>query len=577
VIQRLRSASAQEFRRFAHAPGTTTAFLICSLLLLLSNCATQRPPSGGPPDTEPPTVVETYPAQGTVRFSDTYARIVWSEYIDRRSFERAVHVSPVPDGALTYDWSGKSVEIRFPGSLAAERTYVITIGTGVKDIRGSNAIRQSFQLAFATGDSLDAGIFSGAVFDSRPAGVSLFAYLLTGRNPDTLNPTSQRPDFLVQSGDDGLFVFNNVPTGPYRVFAVRDNQGNYLYERESDEIGIAQEDVTVQANDSIGPSLRFRLTVEDTTAPYVQTAECVTNRQVQVKFSEALSRELPDPARISIVDSVSKARIATLSIAPVPGKKFQYDVITSAPLSETTYLIELDSLFDAAGNAASRTGVRSFVGSAVQDSVRTRIITSYPSSKAADIRVDSVFHVLFSLPMRVGGTATLLDSARAVVPCDLSWSATNNVIIRHAPLRNGMPYTLCLDGAMWRDSLRGQSVADSAVCFPFTTERDDVFGQLSGTVVDTTASETPAIVRAVLTERKDFSVTTRTTGKGVYVFPRIPAGKYMLDAYKDSDGNGRYTFGNAFPFRPSERFGSRADTIRVRAKWETKDAVIRIP
>jgi uncharacterized protein (DUF2141 family) len=550
--------------------------LLVLALLTFSRCATQRPPDGGPPDTEPPSIVETFPAHGTVRFTDTYVRFTWSEYVNRQSFESAVHVSPVPNGAITYSWSGTSVELRFPGPLAPDRTYVVTIGTGAKDVHG-NAIRQTIQLAFATGDSLDTGTFSGTVFDERASGVSLFAYLLDGRSPDTLNPSTLKPDFMIQAGSDGRFVFRNVPRGGYRVFAVRDNQGNLLYDREADDIGIAQGDAFVGLLDTIGPSLRYRLNTEDSTAPYVQTVECTSNQRVSVKFSEALSVEAPAAAHISVIDSATAQRIPALAVVPVPGQRFRYDVFTASPLREAIYLFAIDSLFDAAGNPMSNKGARSFTGSAAPDSSRPRLIASYPLTKTADIRADSVFHMLFSMPMRTGAAISLKDSSGASIPCELSWPSLNRLDIAHPPLAHGAFHTLCIDGRSCLDTLRGDVLADSSICIAFTTERDDAFGELSGAVLDTTDALTASVVRAVSAERKGFSMTTRTAEKGRFAFPRIPAGKYTLDAFKDHDGAGKYDFGKAYPFRPSQRFGIRSDTVRVRAKWETKGVTIDVP
>ena len=552
--------------------------MTCAVLMLLfSRCATQRPPDGGPPDTDPPSLESTYPVHGTVRFSDTRVRFNWDEYIDRQSFERSVHVSPLPERAVTFDWSGKSVELRFPGPLGPDRTYVITIGTGVKDVRGGNTIRQSIQLAFSTGDSLDTGAFSGIVFDPKPAGVSMFAYLLTGRSPDTLDPTVLRPDFIVQSGEDGRFMFTNLPGGRYRVFAVRDRQGNTLYDRESDDIGIAQSDIGIEARDSIGPSLRFLLSTEDTTAPYVQSVECVNNRQVQIKFSEALSEDPPVPRRISFVDSASAERIRTQSAAPVPGKRHQYAVVPASDLRETKYFLELDSLYDAAGNPVSPHGVMAFPGASTPDTGRPTIVASYPAAKATEIPADSAFRLMFSHPMRSGGSVTVRDSTGIDIPGVVVWRATNAADIHHTQLQGGVPHMLCLDGPTWIDSLGGRSLADSITCIPFTTVTEDIFGEISGTIADTADAGSAAIVRARNTERKDVSASVRTSAGEQYRMPRVPAGKYVLDAFRDSDGNGRYSFGSAFPFRPSEGFGILADTVRVRAKWETKDVSIRIP
>jgi uncharacterized protein (DUF2141 family) len=67
-----------------------------------------------------------------------------------------------------------------------------------------------------------------------------------------------------------------------------------------------------------------------------------------------------------------------------------------------------------------------------------------------------------------------------------------------------------------------------------------------------------------------------TDSAKAFLFPKIPAGDYVLEAYKDRDENGRFFNGNAFPYKAPEPFGILRDTIRVRARWETKGVVIPV-
>ncbi|MBL0175372.1 MAG: Ig-like domain-containing protein [Ignavibacteria bacterium] len=220
-------------------------------LLLFAACATQKPPDGGPPDTEPPTVLETEPPNGSTRFTGDRVRITFDEYVNRQSFQQALHIAPFMQTPPEISWSGRSVDIRFTEPLKENRTYVVTVGTALKDANGGNALAASTTLAFATGDSIDRGSFFGKVSDDKPAGVSLFAFALPDGRADTLNPSRVRPDYAAQCGQDGSFRFSNVAIGRYRVFAVRDRQADFFYDIETDDFGAPWGDIDLGVADSL--------------------------------------------------------------------------------------------------------------------------------------------------------------------------------------------------------------------------------------------------------------------------------------------------------------------------------------
>ena len=54
-------------------------------------------------------------------------------------------------------------------------------------------------------------------------------------------------------------------------------------------------------------------------------------------------------------------------------------------------------------------------------------------------------------------------------------------------------------------------------------------------------------------------------------------GHYFLDCFRDSDGNGRYSYGHTFPFVPAERFAVYPDTVVLRSRWPNEGNDIILP
>ena len=172
--------------------------LISVLVALSLGCAKIGPPTGGPMDKEPPRILSHYPESDALEVArDTKVEIVFSEPMNREQTEAAIFTSPT--GPLQLAWRGRRLRIAMP--LAEERTYVLTVGTGARDLRG-NALTKSFTLAFATGLQLDEGLVRGRVYqDHQPvAGAHVWAYDLgtfSGR------VGLDEPSYQTQSGTDG--------------------------------------------------------------------------------------------------------------------------------------------------------------------------------------------------------------------------------------------------------------------------------------------------------------------------------------------------------------------------------------
>jgi hypothetical protein len=541
--------------------------------LLVASCATQRPPEGGPVDSEPPYIVQSSPLPGTVTFRGRNVVIEFNERVDKRSFDDAIHISPVLATKPEYDWSAREVKILFQEELPEDKTIVVTIGSNLKDLRAGNPMSDSWQLAFSTGDSLDRGIIEGIVSDAKPAGVSVFAYLLDEGRADTLDPTRHRPDYVVRTGDDGRFRLSYLREGLYRVFAVRDNLNNLLYDIEADEIGIPTGDVFAVDSNRMPSALRFTLHREDTTAPYVQRVQAVNARQLRIAFSEDVQPFPPPTAALTLRDSVSGEPLSVYTVLPSLQGRNAWDVYLGSPMHEGRFQIFFDSLRDAAGNAL-RTDVLVFDGSAVPDTSRPIFLETFPKDGGQSIPTDSAFVLRFSRPVQENIVVSILDSTGKQLPATVLRPDMTRVDIGHPVLDETAAYRLCIDLATIRDGITGRPMADSTFCIAFTTGKAGSFGSVTGNFAGDSLGGIPHIL---LREMKEGGTERRTIADstGAFTFTRVPEGQYKLEAFIDLDSNGRYSPGSARPLLAPEPLIRYKDTLRVRARWETGGVKLR--
>ena len=64
---------------------------------------------------------------------------------------------------------------------------------------------------------------------------------------------------------------------------------------------------------------------------------------------------------------------------------------------------------------------------------------------------------------------------------------------------------------------------------------------------------------------------------GAYRFNAILPGQYLLECFRDRDGNGRFSPGKPYPYEPSERFIVYSDTVKIRSKWPNEGNDIILP
>jgi len=552
---------------------------VCSIVATISFfCAGQAPPSGGPPDTTPPEVVRSYPPPGTLNYRDNRFSLAFSKYVDRSSVEGSMFISPSV-GLLTFDWSGTGVEIQFSDSLRPNATYIVTIGTDVVDTR-KNKMARAYALPFSTGGHLDSASVSGRVFDPTPAGVMIFAYSLDSRNPDTLNPARSKPDYATQTGKDGTFNLTNLALGRYRLIAVRDQYRNLLYDAQTDEFGIANTDIVL---DSLRPrisGMQYQLTREDTTRPFLSSARSIDRSHVLLKFSEMMETTGLRATNVSIIDTATGSQLSAYDFSFVDGSSLAAQIYTADQESSKTYRVRLNELRDVRGNVLDMPpGSGIFSGSAVPDTTRPAMKIENIQEGDKSVQADDSIHIAFSeairpLPFERGFHLT--DTAQRIVAGGFKWwNSAQASFVPSQPWPLSTPYVLRIALDSLRD-LSGNHLRDSLWTRKFSTVDEKTLGSIKGEVRDDSPGARGKIyILAANISNTQLKPRRLVLGSpGPFVLDRVIEGRYTISAFRDADGNGSYSYGTPFPFRPAERFAIFADTLRVRARWPLEGVVI---
>jgi uncharacterized protein (DUF2141 family) len=553
---------------------------VLMIFLSLIACAKQSPPPGGPVDETPPKILEVEPSSGSVRVPrDTHVRFLFSEKIDRRSLNDAIFVTPNPGGELRFDWSGPALEIKFPDSLRSNTTYVVTLGTGIRDLR-NNRLDQSFSIAFSTGDSIAAGELQGKIYGEKVQGVLVGAYLV-GENQE-LDPARMEADYTTQSGKAGEFEFRHLVNGIYRVFAVDDKYGNRLYDRGEDAIGVASDDFKLSGEVPRASGINLRLAQEDTLKPSLTAVVATDNRHLEWRFEEPV---LPNDgnwfSHLRILPSPNgPPAFAVLASTPYP---LNPEIIHSftAPQAAGSYHASAVDLFDRSGlplDSASRD--IEFTASSQIDTLRPRLVRVLPGDSSRTVALDAPVELTFSELMRMDTSHTILmirDSAGVAVRGRGKWK--NHFQFEFEPAAAWQSRAKHVI-EIFPDStfdLAGLALFDTLGQRVFWTVNADTLSSISGNVNDTMATTGPLRMSAKQIVGGKVTYETTVDAPGPYKFDGVLPGVYQLSIYRDANVNGRYDFGKAFPFFPAERFFVSPDSIKVRARWPNEGNDVRLP
>lgn len=558
-----------------------SSFFHIALFLLLA-CAKQGMPPGGPVDKTPPEVVRTIPVPGeTMVDPNTSVQIWFSEGIQSQSAPDNIFITPYVGEEVKYQFRGRRIKIAFPQPLDSNRSYVVTFGTGIKDYR-NNGMEASFTLAFSTGPVLDEGEITGQIYGIKDAkGIDIWAYAIEDSlDPD---PSKREPKYIVQCGTQGEFKFSNISPGLYRLFAMRDRLADRLYQAGEDEVGVTFRDVLLSRDGGIGAdSLHFRMAREDTVGPSIIRVVSMDRHHLILRFDEPISSECSlssgSLAVIPVEDSSEPLSIEQIYLDPLNLQMVH--VVTDAQADGKKYTLSVTDLWDEAGNPVDTAYDEVlFNGIGLSDTTLPKLVQTDPRSGANLVGLKGVVRLIFSEAMdstlfREG--FSLRDTLGYPVEGTFKWKNPSEVtFFSSKPLESQWTYEVSILGKGVKD-LGENPLPDSL--YRFQTLNGDTLSAISGTVTDLNTEAVGGIhVVARQIENSDITYRQILPMPGEYTFMDIFPGQYLLECFRDRDGNGRYSMGRPFPFQPSERFCVYKDTVNVRSKWPNQGNDIILP
>lgn len=540
------------------------------LLLFFAGCANQLPPSGGEIDKTPPEIVSVYPADGTINFNDDHIELEFSKYITKSSLNDVLFISPTINGKIDFDWTGKSVDIKFPEPLKKNVTYVVTIGSDLEDYNNKNKMKESYTFSFSTGGQIDRRILSGKVYDEKPGGVMIFGYKIGAKEID---PLKDKPDYISQTGGDGAYKIAGLAEGDYRVFAIRDQYKELLYEPTQDEYGCPSSDMILTKSDSALGGLNFMLTMKDILPPRLLSATMTDKDHILVGFTKDIDSILVNNNNFYLIDSTTGKDIPTDFAFKSSAKPSSIVLIISKelPLNDVAYLFA-KKIMDNYGNSYENDYVRLTISNRADTSKPGILKVNPPDNydKADFIGQKFIFYLTDAFDKTIAKSGiSLTDTSGHFYPYSLDFIDDATLVITPKQyLDKVKDYRINLNLNKFK-SPSGNSF-DSTYVYKFKTISGIDFTGISGRIQNYDISENPMLVlQGIDGEKKIYE--QKIPGDGIFNFVRIEPGKYNLWCYYDTDRNGKYSFGSVYPFIPAEKFIMYPSILTLKPRWTVTD------
>ncbi|MCK4664110.1 MAG: Ig-like domain-containing protein [Bacteroidales bacterium] len=209
--------------------------LILLLLVLIVSCAKVVAPTGGEKDTSPPEIVKSSPENFSVNFTDKKIIITFDEYIQLKNVNQELLTSPPHNEKPEIKLRGKSLVINIKDTLEQDVTYNLNFNNAIADNNESNILK-NYQYIFSTGNIIDTLFIVGHLYNAFNLDFEEETFVMLYKNYNDSTPYKKIPDYVAKTDEEGAFFLNNLCSGSYRIFALKDANSNYLFDQPSEAI-----------------------------------------------------------------------------------------------------------------------------------------------------------------------------------------------------------------------------------------------------------------------------------------------------------------------------------------------------
>ena len=253
-----RNTSTQQRNVTCRFKMSVGCFLLLSLLIFTACANPGKGPDGGPYDETPPKIMAMNPMLGQKNVQPKKVTIFFDEIVKLENASEKIIVSPPQIEMPEIKALGRKISVGLIDTLKKNTTYTIDFSDAIEDNNEGNPMGQ-FTYFFSTGEQVDTMEVSGNVLSAE--NLEPIKGILVGLHSDTTDSAFTTKPFerVARTNGDGRFTIKGVAPGSYRIYALKDMDGDFKMSRG--EMIAFSEDLIVPSSH---PDLRYDTLWTDT-------------------------------------------------------------------------------------------------------------------------------------------------------------------------------------------------------------------------------------------------------------------------------------------------------------------------
>ncbi len=532
------------------------------MAFIVAACAKPMTPEGGPKDVTPPRILSSVPDTFSLNFNSKTIFLEFDEYVSIKSPGNEIFSSPPFKNKPDFKIKPKSLTVIINDTLIENTTYTINFGYAITDNNEGNVLK-NFQYIFSTGDYIDSLRISGTIndaFTGKP--LEKAKVMLYIENIDSL-PLTVKPYYYGMTDESGNFRISYLKAGDFKIFALKDENDNFLYDIKTEAIAFQEE--TVNTLDS-NLFVRMRSFVGEDTIASIKKIESPYYGLIRAKFTKAISEDSLvfqsdfnyvradwNVDRDSVIIWYNDYQSDTLKVTLLNGGNSDSKVLRIR--TKRDYSKPLRASGGGRGGAASAADVDDlklklnyFQGNKVHFFESVKIMLNRPIGSLDTNKV-----LLFELD------SISLKPQLHYNEFDMEISILNSFL----PEKD---YRIVLNDSSIVDFL-GASHDSIAFVFRLSAERD--YGNAE--VTFKTDVKLPQIILELVNDKNvviSKNVFPENSAYPKLVFKNLIPGVYRMRMILDENENGKWDTGNYFRKIQPEKVILMSETINVRQGWD---------
>lgn len=568
---------------------------LAAVAMLAVACANIGRPDGGPFDEQPPVMLKSNPMQGATGVSRKKVTIDFDEYIKIENASEKIVVSPPQQRQPEIEAIGKHIDINFQDTLIDSTTYTIDFSDAIVDNNEGNPL-ENFVFTFSTGDVIDTMEVSGTVVNAQ--NLEPVKGFLVGLHSDLSDTafTTKKMERIGRTDSRGHFRIKGVKPGTYRIYALNDNDQNYVFSQKSEEIAFLDSLIVP----SCFPDVRFDTTWVDTVTidtiikvdytHYVPDNIVLATFQEDYKVQKLMKNDRSDKRKFTLFFN-TKAD----SLPEVRGLNFDAtDAFTIEPSMKNdtidywirdSLIYNVDTLKLAVSYMTTDSLLRPVRQTDTVNAVTKKLFE--PKRRRRDKEEQDT--VIPPLGVNLESLTSTFDGYKDITvifeqPLDTFQRSAMHILMKVDSVYEEIPFNFVHDTmnvrtyrwvANWEESADYKLMVDSGTIrsiYGLVNDRIDKSFKIRaikeyGMIVFKVKGLDGRPAYAELLNKNDAPIRRVTVEDGEAVFNYLPAGKYYARLCIDLNGNGEWDTGDYSKKRHGEEVFYYNAVIDLKAMW----------